>query len=133
MKILLLLKTFFLTILKGLEIKEKKLTPEVVAAKGKVTEVKAEVKVDKIKDRHQKKEPKDIFGFYLPQEQELLDIFREKERILYQGRKEDIIILIQKDPAKILKRNQTRYFKNIISRSDADYFIITLHPLTVHE
>lgn len=103
-----------------------------IEEKGETIEVKQDHKQDKLKDREVRTEPKQLIEFSGTKEMDFLKQCQEKW-VLYCGDKQEILKRIQRDDGSVLTREQEKWLKRDVRNSNNKWFIIRIHPLTIHE
>ena len=90
------------------------------------------LKQDKKLDKELWREPKICYEFDDPVE--FRKCWEDKSHVgLYYGNKEDILILINRDSANALHRKQQKELRKQVKNSKGFFFVIKIHPLTIHK
>lgn len=109
---------------------------EVAIREGADTDAIKELrKQDRIQDKQLLRTPKILYHYDSLDEYTKSMVLIDNERPLYYGDKEGILNDIKHDMAKILTnglKGQQRLFRRLVKESNKPYFIIKIHPLTVH-
>jgi len=115
------------------ENKSQKIPHQVEAIKEKAeTKVERhEVKQDKIQDRKIRTEPKQLCEFNADQETEFLKQSGGKW-VLYSGDRNEVLKRIKRDEGNVLTNEQERQLRKDVKDSRCKWFIIRVHPLTIH-
>lgn len=115
--------------------KSAKVEYEKEAIKGKATTkvVEEKIKQDKKKDKHLRDERKILYEFHTKDTYEAAEV---RTKIIYRGSKDEVLKMVTTDPARAIKgtRNvgEQKDLRKQIRQSVKKYFIIAVHPLTVH-
>lgn len=93
-------------------------------------------KQDRIQDKQLLHTPKILYHYDNFDDYVIAISLKDNERPLYYGDKEGILKDIKQDLGKILTgglKGQQRLFRRLVKDSDKPYYVIKIHPLTVHE
>lgn len=93
-------------------------------------------KQDRIQDKQLLHTPKILYHYDNFDDYSAAIHMEDNLRPLYYGDKEGILKDIKQDWAKILTnglKGQQRLFRRLIKDSDKPYFIVKIHPLTIHK